>query len=130
MTLELAADGHEGLRFAPGQFARLRTARAVYGMDDHPFTLSSSPRRPERPAFTVKALGDFSASVADLRAGTHVLVDGPHGEAVHDARAARGLLLIAAGIGITPAVSVLRAAAERDERRPLLLLYGSCAGWT
>jgi len=34
-------------------------------------------------------------------------------------------LLLAAGIGITPALSVLRTAADRDERRPLLLLYGS-----
>ena len=125
VTLELAADGHRGLRFAPGQFARLRTAHAVYGVDDHPFSLSSSAERPDRPAFTVKALGDFSAAVAGLPAGTEVLVDGPHGEAVHDARAVRGRLLLAAGIGITPALSVLRTAAERGERRPLLLVYGS-----
>jgi predicted ferric reductase len=125
VTLELAADGHDGLRFEPGQFARLRAPNCLYGMDDHPFTLSSSSRSPDRPAFTVKALGDFSASVADLCAGTQVLVDGPHGEAAHAPRAVRGRLLLAAGIGITPALSVIRTAAEQGERRPLLLLYGS-----
>ena len=124
VTVELAADGHDGLRFEPGQFARLRAAACLYGLDDHPFTLSSSPRHPERPAFTVKALGDFSASLADLGAGTRVLVDGPHGEGVHTP-AGGGLLLVAAGIGITPALSVLRAAAERNDPRPLVLLYGS-----
>lgn len=125
VTIELAADGHDGLRFAPGQFARLRGADCMYGMGDHPFSLSSSAQRPHRPEFTVKALGDFSASLADLRVGTEVLVDGPHGEGVHEARAVRGRILLAAGIGITPALSVLRTAAERGERRPILLLYGS-----
>ena len=125
VTLRLAADGHAGLRFEPGQFARLRAAHCVYGMDEHPFSLSSSARDPDRPAFTVKALGNFSASLADLPVGAEVFVDGPHGEAVHDARGVRGRLLLAAGIGITPVLSVLRTAAEQCERRPLLLLYGS-----
>jgi len=53
----------------------------------------------------VKALGDFSASLAHLPVGTEVLVDGPHGEGVHPAGAVRGRLLVAAGIGITPALS-------------------------
>lgn len=125
VTLELAADGHPGLRFGPGQFARLRPAHAPFGLDDHPFTLSSSAEQPLRPAFTVKALGDFSASLAELRPGTAVLVDGPHGEAAHPAPTVRGRLLLAAGIGITPAMSVLRTAAERGDPRPHLLLYGS-----
>jgi predicted ferric reductase len=125
VTVELAAKGHRGLRFQPGQFARLRAGRAVYGLDEHPFSLSSSALRPERPAFTVKALGDFSASLGRLRTGTELLVDGPHGEAAEDSRAVRGRLLLAAGIGITPALSVIRTAAERGDRRPIVLLYGS-----
>lgn len=127
VTVELAADGHAGLRFEPGQFARLRPAHCPYGLDDHPFTLSSSADHPHRPAFTVKALGDFSSSVADLAVGTQVLVDGPHGEAIDDLHV-RGRLLVAAGIGITPAMSVLRTAAGRGDDRPLLLLYG-CRRW-
>jgi predicted ferric reductase len=125
VTVELAADGHEGLRFEPGQFARLRAVHCLYGMDDHPFSLSSSALRPQQPSFTVKALGDYSASLAELSVGTEVLVDGPHGEAVHDALGVRGRVLLAAGIGITPVLSVVRTAAERGDRRPLLLLYGS-----
>ena len=125
VTVELAPEGHDGLRFAPGQFARLRAAHCVYGMDDHPFTLTSSAQRPERPSFTVKALGNFSASLADLCVGEEILVDGPYGEGVHDGHPVRGRLLLASGIGITPALSVLRTSAEQGDRRPLLLLYGS-----
>lgn len=125
VTLELAADGHDGLRFAPGQFARLRAADCLYGMDDHPFSLSSSAGRATRPSFTVKALGDFSTSLGHVSTGTQVLVDGPHGEPAHDGPSVRGRMLIVAGIGVTPALSVIRTAAERFDRRPLLLLYGS-----
>lgn len=125
VTVVMAPEGHDGLYFEAGQFARLRPAHAVYGVEDHPFSLSSSAQRPDRPAFTVKALGDFSASLANLRVGTEILIDGPHGEGVHDARAMRGRLLVAAGIGITPALSVIRTAADRGEQRPLLLFYGN-----
>jgi predicted ferric reductase len=45
VTVELRADGHDGLRFQPGQFARLRAAHGRYGMDDHRFSLSSSAER-------------------------------------------------------------------------------------
>ncbi len=125
VTVQLAPDGHAGLHFEPGQFAWLRAAHCLYGMDDHPLSLSSSAQHPDRPAFTVKAIGDFSGSLSDLCVGAEVLVDGPHGEAVRDARAVRGRLLVSAGIGITPALSVLRTAAQRGDRRPHLLLYGS-----
>lgn len=125
VTVELTADHHRGLHFAPGQFARLRPAHRPFGLDDHPFTLSSSADRPGRPSFTIKALGDFSTAVAELPVGSEVLVDGPHGEGLHAGDGRRGRLLLAAGIGITPAMSVLRTAAERDDPRPHLLLYGS-----
>jgi predicted ferric reductase len=125
VTVELSPDGHSGLHFEPGQFARLRAADCLYGMDDHPFTLSSSAQRPDRPSFTVKALGDFSSALAHLPPGTEILVDGPHGECAEDSHAVRGRLLVAAGIGITPALSVLRTQSERGDRLPTLLLYGS-----
>jgi predicted ferric reductase len=125
VTVELAPDAHGGLRLEPGQFARLRAGDCLYGMDEHPFTLSSSAQRPTRPQFSIKALGDFSSALATLEPGTPVLVDGPHGEAAHFVPDGHGRLLIVAGIGITPALSVIRTAAERGERQPILLLYDS-----
>jgi predicted ferric reductase len=125
VTVDLEPDGHRGVRFGPGQFAWLKPAQRPYGMDEHPFSLSSSAARRDRLSFTVKPIGDFTDAVADLRVGTSLLVDGPHGEAVSDDRSVRGRLLLAAGIGITPAISVLRTAAERRERRPIVLFYGS-----
>ena len=123
LTVELEADGHGGLRFRPGEFAWLKVADHPYGMDEHPFSLSSSATRPDRPAFTVKAVGDFTRALEQVPPGTRVLIDGPHGEGVSDH--APGRLLLAAGIGITPAMSVLRTAAARGDDRPHILIYGN-----
>jgi predicted ferric reductase len=122
-TLELAADGHAGVPFGPGQFAWIKLAQAPYSLTEHPFSFASSAERPERPAFTIKSLGDFTERVAELEPGTPVLLDGPHGsfrEALPDA----GFVLVAGGIGITPAMSLLRTLADRGDRRPVTLVYG------
>ena len=125
VTVELEAERHGGVRFRPGQFAWLKLAGRPYGMDEHPFSLSSSADRPQSLAFTVKAVGDFTRELAHLPAGTELLVDGPHGEGVCDDGSVRGRLLLAAGIGITPAISVLRTASERGDGRPIVLVYGN-----
>jgi predicted ferric reductase len=103
-TLELAADGHPGPPFGPGQFAWIKLAQAPYSLTEHPFSFASSAERPERPAFTIKALGDFTERVAELEPGTPVLLDGPHGS-FHEALPDAGFALVVGGIGITPLLS-------------------------
>lgn len=125
VSVELEAAGHDGVRFLPGQFAWVKPAGSPYGMGDHPFSLSSSAERPQLLTFTVKAVGDFTHDVARLEPGAELLVDGPHGAGVPDERCVRGRLLLAAGVGITPIMSVLRTAAERGDRRPMVLVYGN-----
>jgi predicted ferric reductase len=69
-TLALRADGHRGHHFRPGQFAWLKLADAPHALVEHPFSYSSSANRPERPEFTIKAYGDFTSRVPQLRPGT------------------------------------------------------------
>jgi predicted ferric reductase len=69
-TLALRADGHRGHHFRPGQFAWLKLADAPHALVEHPFSYSSSASRPERPEFTIKAYGDFTSRVPQLRPGT------------------------------------------------------------
>jgi predicted ferric reductase len=123
-TLALRADGHRGHRFRPGQFAWLKLADAPHALVEHPFSYSSSASSPERPAFTIKAYGDFTSRVPQLRPGTRVLLDGPHGS-YRARRYADRFVLIAGGIGITPIISLLRSAADSGDDRPFVLVYGS-----
>ena len=45
-TLVFEAEGHEGMRFSPGQFAWLTLGSSPFALDDHPFSFSSSGSPP------------------------------------------------------------------------------------
>lgn len=118
-TVSLAArDGSDAeWDFAPGQFAWLRLDRTVTG-EEHPFTIASSPHLPGRVEFTIRHAGDFTRSIHRLRPGQPVWVDGPHGSFTSDVKACEGVVMIAGGVGITPMMSMVRAAADRGDPRP------------
>ncbi|SUE30303.1 phenol hydroxylase [Nocardia farcinica] len=122
-TLTLAPVGHPGIRFAPGQFGWLTVDRSPFAITAHPFSFSSSAEDHDGVAITIKALGDFTATVGDIAPGTRAYLDGPHGVFTPDRNEGPGFVLIAGGVGITPMVSILRTMADRGDRRPFLLLY-------
>src|SRR4051794_49157 len=123
-TLHLRPHDHLGHPFEPGQFAWLRLPDQSTRFAEHPFSYSSSAEHQDQLSFTVRAYDGFSARVARLPAGTRFLVDGPHGGFRVRARA-RGVLLVAYGIGITPSMSVLRTAADRGDTRSFVLFYAN-----
>lgn len=122
-TIQLESTGHEGVPFRPGQFAWIKLVGSPYALREHPFSFASSAAIPSRPSFTVKARGDFTSAVRTLEPGTPVLLDGPHG-AYEPVLADGGFVLIAAGIGITPAMSFLRTHADSADTRSIQLIYG------
>ncbi len=124
-TLTLRPDGHRGMEFKPGQFAWLTIGKSPFSIREHPFSFSSSAMHPERLAFTIKELGDFTATAGHIPPGTRVYLDGPYGTFTTDRHAAPGYVFIAGGVGITPVMSILRTLADRYDARPLLLFYGS-----
>jgi len=124
-TLTLKPDGHAGLLFEPGQFAWLKVDRSPFAVREHPFSFSSSSLEPDRVQITVKELGDFTSAIGSVAPGTRAYLDGPYGSFSVDRHRAPGYVFIAAGVGITPVMSILRTFADRCDRRPVLLLYQS-----
>jgi predicted ferric reductase len=124
-TVAVTPDGHPGFRFLPGQFAWLTVRASPFAMQEHPFSIASSPAEaPARLAFTIKALGDFTATIGDVQVGETVYVDGPYGAfGIDRSLDAPGYVFVAGGIGIAPMLCMLRALADRGDRRPLLLVY-------
>jgi predicted ferric reductase len=121
-SLHLEAVGHPGQSFQPGQFAWIRLADRRTSLAEHPFSYASSALRPDQPVFAIRALRGFTAAVPHLPSGTSVLVDGPHGTFRPDPTST-GMLLVAGGIGITPAMSILRTAWDLGSDARYLLLY-------
>jgi predicted ferric reductase len=124
-TLVMEPVGHSGLVFRGGQFAWLTIGETPFTLQQHPFSFSSSDSvSPGRLEFTAKRLGDFTASLQEISVGTVAFLEGPFGEFVLDDDAP-GAFFIMGGIGVTPAISILRAMRDRGDTRPALLIYGS-----
>jgi len=116
VTVELAADGHDGATFRPGQFAYLRVEGNPLSLDEHPFSYSGSADRRDRPRFTVKQKGAFTSRLSELPEATPMFIDGPYGSFCPDSEAS-GFLMVCGGMGITPACSLLTTRAEREDPR-------------
>jgi len=72
----------------------------------NPYTISAAPRD-DAMRVTIQAVGDGSERAARLMPGTAVYVEGPYGTMTARRRRHPHLLLIAAGVGITPIRALL-----------------------
>ncbi|MBL8860687.1 MAG: ferric reductase-like transmembrane domain-containing protein [Planctomycetes bacterium] len=127
-TLVLRAVGHDGLRFAPGQFVWLSTGRRGLCAPEHPITVASSPELEggRTIELAIKALGDWSRDVVPaLQPGARLRIDGPFGAFTPDGVPAQQLVLIAGGVGVTPMRSILLAMRDRCDRRAVTLFFAA-----
>lgn len=112
--------------FSPGQFVWLNLSSSPWILQDHPFSISSSPMQLPRIEMTIKPLGDFTATIGETPIGQTAWLDGPFGVFSIDRYPdAPGFVFVAGGIGITPVMCMLRALSERGDSRPLWLFYAN-----
>jgi predicted ferric reductase len=119
-SVHLRGDRLDRLPVRAGQFFQWRFLTGPGWSRAHPYSLSAAPR-PDRLRITIKDLGDGSRTVAGLRPGTRVLIEGPYGQLTGARRAGHRVTMIASGVGVTP----LRALLEELRYRPgdTTLLY-------
>lgn len=110
--------GLSRLNARAGQFFLWRFLAPGMWNQAHPFSLSQSPRG-DVMRITVKPVGDFTAAMAGLRPGTKVMAEGPLGRFTTLHRQAPGTVLIGAGSGIAPMVSLLE---ELDGSGPIVVM--------
>jgi predicted ferric reductase len=105
-----------------GQFVIVRFWAPGFRWEAHPFSISAVPDG-RQIRLTIKRLGDFTRRIPDLKEGTPVLIDGPHGVFVSCRCTLPKVLMVAGGIGITP----IRALAEEltAAGREVTLLYSN-----
>ncbi|MFJ8597818.1 2Fe-2S iron-sulfur cluster-binding protein [Streptomyces shenzhenensis] len=127
LVLEDAGENPGSFDFRPGQFFTL-----VADIDGRPvrraYSASSAPGSP-RLEVTVKHVegGRFSTHVhRSLRAGDRLAVRGPSGSFHAEPQPPDEIVLVAAGSGVTPMMSMIRTQlADRPGRDRIALLYSS-----
>ncbi|WP_426566774.1 ferredoxin reductase family protein [Angustibacter sp. McL0619] len=107
----------EHMSVRAGQFLQWRFLSRGLWAAAHPWSLSAAPDG-KRLRLTVRDLGDHSRRVAGLRPGTRVLVEGPYGAFTTDRRTRTKVLLVAAGIGITPVRALAEEIAHASHTAP------------
>jgi predicted ferric reductase len=124
-TLVMQPEGHPGFRFRPGQFGWLTVWGSPFKITGHPFSFSSSAAVEDgRVEMSIRNLGDFTSEIHKVPVGHCVYLDGPYG-AFTIGNPADMHVLIAGGVGVTPMMSMIRTLADRGDKRPVILLYGS-----
>jgi predicted ferric reductase len=119
------------LPYLPGQFSFVSFRAGSLPAEEHHFTLSSTPTRPDRSIFTIQCCGDFTSRIGRLRPGDTAILDGPYGLFSHCAYTdapSREIIMIAGGIGITPMLSMLRYMADVEYRRTVKLIWSNKTG--
>ena len=107
-------------KFSSGQYATLIFLQSKLWFH-HPFSFSDT-KNDQHLRFTVKALGDFSNQLSELRMGTRVWIDGPLGTFTLAKAQTKRFLFIAGGIGLTPILSLIKS---RPNNTNALLLYSN-----
>lgn len=129
-TIKLAPPaGTSRYDYLPGQFQFLTLHREPgLPVEEHHWTISSSPASREFVSSTIKNLGDFTSTIGKTRAGDRAVVHAPFGRfsyLLHPGE--RDLVFIAGGIGVTPLMSMLRYMRDTASAIPVTFLYGNAS---
>ncbi len=121
-TIQLVPEKGDSFGFIPGQFIWMTLGPTPFSLQQHPFSISSGARD-EKISITAKGLGDFTSTWGSIDPGTKCFIEGPFGSFTPIPGA--DLFLIMGGIGITPAMSMLRTMRDEGDRRKATLIYAN-----
>ncbi|HEY4963830.1 MAG TPA: FAD-dependent oxidoreductase [Candidatus Saccharimonadales bacterium] len=117
--------GRDKIDFSPGQYAAIGYKYHGRPSPMRCFSIVSSPNNPDEVQFSMRVLGDFTNSIADLEPGNKIFLRGPFGNFIIDENYDKNVVMLAGGIGITPFMSMIRFASETRSNIPMTLLYSN-----
>lgn len=109
--------------FTPGQYLMVRFPE-IFGKKNRAYSIASSPNS-EYIDLTIKLYGLFTHHMFTLKEGSSWSVRGPYGHFMLDIESDDDIVLLGAGVGVTPLMSMARYLSEIKSDRRMLLLYSN-----
>jgi len=113
----------EGWTFLPGQYV-MAFFPEKFGKKNRAYSIASSPNS-DYLELTIKLYGLFTHHMWTLKPGDIWTVRGPYGHYTLDQSASNDVILISAGVGVTPNMSMMRWATEEKSDRRFLHIYSN-----
>lgn len=110
------------IKYGPGQFIFISFHGRGISSEQHPFSISSSPKDSELKVL-VKALGDYTSQLHKLPLGSLAKVEGPFGKLVYSNVKNKSQVWIGGGSGIAPFLGMARNFALAGEHYDIDLYY-------
>jgi predicted ferric reductase len=127
-TIKLAPpEGKRIYEYHPGQFHFITFHRSPdLPVEEHHWTISSSPAQRDFIRSTIKASGDFTGTISKTRVGDTAVLEGPFGRFSYTFNPEdKDFVFIAGGIGITPFMSMLRHMRDTANAADVLLIFAN-----
>jgi predicted ferric reductase/Ca2+-binding EF-hand superfamily protein len=111
----------EGFRYQPGDYVFIRYP-LVSSHEWHPFTVTTCPEETGKLSVHVRGLGNWTRRLYQLAVAIggkpgaslgHAMIDGPYGTPSTSIFQGKNVVLIGAGIGVTPFASILKSLFHR-----------------
>jgi len=125
--IEMRPTKGQRLDYIAGQYAFFRFVDSKVTGEPHPFSFSSAPRNNKDSVIVmIKADGDFTSSLDQVKVGDKVTIEGPYGnfypEEVRES--SKPIVLFSGGIGVTPSLSLLREEIAKNSNRRIVFIWG------
>jgi ferredoxin-NADP reductase len=127
-TFQLIFSKPEGFSFSPGQFMFLDFLNPV-NIDDNPtfraMSIASAPCE-ENLMFVMRGSESaFKQNMQIMKIGDTIIIKGPMGHVMLPTNMIQSITLIVAGVGITPARSMIKHEEHQKAKRQVTLLYAN-----
>ena len=111
------------LNYKAGQFFFITVNKGNKELSK-PFSFSSSPTELEHIEFTKKLTDhEFSSALKACKVGDWARIDAPYGQLTFEGEYPK-IALLSGGIGITPFMSIIRNASDKQLKSKITLFYG------
>lgn len=121
-SLTIKPESFPRLKFSSGQFVWITIQSTPFSLQQHPFSIASG-EQDVSITFTAKEEGDFTSQWKNLKPGGKVFLEGPFGSFIFPKD--HPIFMIMGGIGVTPAMSILRTFRDKGIKKKVILIYAN-----